>query len=311
MCLCVLVTCSGPCNCGTTTSLNCAQAFWTSCLLFRSSSYKATASRHWHAPVFQKLTSLRYLRLGWNEISALGEGLLDSLKNLENLDLANNAIQNLPTGFLTKLTKLRSLSLHKNDIAVLPHGFFERNTNLKLLSLRCDGCQSTAIDNPRMTCVPLTSAQISALHTYRGPTQSCACTAGYSGPDGGCIPCGAGTFITCSSAPWSVSFGACTFTGDSSGADLVRTGSCSTETGTLILDNKGITSLGNDPFGGMFGPDSYDYGYIHYNPSGGCTTPLPGSGEPRPALLAMLLAYKLLECVSGHVACSICLLSFA
>ena len=222
-----------------------------------------------HAPVFEKLTSLRHLTLDWNNISALGEGLLDSLTNLDSLQLGFNAIENLPTGFLTKLPNLRSLSLHGNDIGVLPHGFFERLTSLQALYLHCDPSSSSycadgsfaASDNPRMTCVPLTSAQISALSIYHGPTQSCQCQAGYAGPDGGCIPCGEGTFITCSSAPWSVIFGGCTFTGDTSGAGLMRAGSCSTQTGDLVLDNKGITSLENSPFDGLFGPDSRpDYG---------------------------------------------------
>ena len=51
-------------------------------------------------------------------------------------------------------------------------------------------------------------------------------------------------------APWSVSFGGCTFSGDTSGAPLERSGSCPGG-GTLWLTNKGITSVKNDSFAGM------------------------------------------------------------
>ena len=52
-------------------------------------------------------------------------------------------------------------------------------------------------------------------------------------------------------APWSVSFGGCTFSGDTSGAPLERSGSCPTQSGTLYLNGKGITSVKNDSFAGM------------------------------------------------------------
>ena len=52
-------------------------------------------------------------------------------------------------------------------------------------------------------------------------------------------------------APWSVSFGGCTFSGDTSGAPLERSGSCPTQSGVLWLNNKGITLLKSDSFAGM------------------------------------------------------------
>ena len=52
-------------------------------------------------------------------------------------------------------------------------------------------------------------------------------------------------------APWSRTFGGCTFSGDTSGAPLERSGSCPTQSGYLDLNNKGITSVKNDSFAGM------------------------------------------------------------
>ena len=52
-------------------------------------------------------------------------------------------------------------------------------------------------------------------------------------------------------APWTVTFGGCTFSGDYDGAPLERSGSCPTQSGTLYLTYKGITSVKNDSFAGM------------------------------------------------------------
>ena len=52
-------------------------------------------------------------------------------------------------------------------------------------------------------------------------------------------------------APWTVKFGGCTFSGDTSGAPLERSGSCPTQSGYLYLNSKGITSVKNDSFAGM------------------------------------------------------------
>ena len=50
---------------------------------------------------------------------------------------------------------------------------------------------------------------------------------------------------------WEVEFGPCTFSGPDSGGALVRSGSCPEESGTLDLDNKGITSVPADAFADM------------------------------------------------------------
>jgi hypothetical protein len=54
-----------------------------------------------------------------------------------------------------------------------------------------------------------------------------------------------------SALPWTVGFGGCTFSGNDSGAPLVRSGSCPTQGGTLELQGKGITSVPAEAFAGM------------------------------------------------------------
>ena len=60
-----------------------------------------------------------------------------------------------------------------------------------------------------------------------------------------------------SAAPWTVQFGLCTFSGDDTGAPLVRTGSCDSEAGSLDLASvpglgeRRITSLPADAFRDM------------------------------------------------------------
>lgn len=51
--------------------------------------------------------------------------------------------------------------------------------------------------------------------------------------------------------PWTETAGNCTFSGDTAGAPLVRSGSCATYTGSLSLSNKGITQIPGDAFSGM------------------------------------------------------------
>ncbi len=57
--------------------------------------------------------------------------------------------------------------------------------------------------------------------------------------------------LSAESQTWTASFGNCTFSGDYTGAPLVRTGSCPTHGGTLDLRSKGITSVQPNAFHGM------------------------------------------------------------
>ncbi len=54
-----------------------------------------------------------------------------------------------------------------------------------------------------------------------------------------------------SALPWTKVFGGCTFSGDTNGAPLVRSGSCPTQGGGLNLQSNGITSVPADAFAGM------------------------------------------------------------
>ena len=58
-------------------------------------------------------------------------------------------------------------------------------------------------------------------------------------------------YTPASPAPWIVRFGDCTFSGDYNGAPLECSGSCPSQSGELVLNNKGITSVKNDSFAGM------------------------------------------------------------
>ena len=87
----------------------------------------------------------------------------------------------------------------------------------------------------QLQCVPISAQQMSTL-SRAGPVQS-----NYQPT----------TTITCTSIPWTVAFGGCTFSGDYAGAPLVRTGSCPTQGGSLDLQSKFITSVPPDAFQGM------------------------------------------------------------
>ncbi len=54
-----------------------------------------------------------------------------------------------------------------------------------------------------------------------------------------------------SALPWTVGFGGCTFSGNDSGAPLVRSGSCPMQGGWLVLEFRGITAVPADAFAGM------------------------------------------------------------
>ncbi len=72
----------------------------------------------------------------------------------------------------------------------------------------------------------------------------------YSGA--GAHACVESRFDGCSnSGNWSVTFGGCSFYGNTNGSPLVRVGSCTTQPGNLYLESKGITALPADVFDGM------------------------------------------------------------
>ena len=87
------------------------------------------------------------------------------------------------------------------------------------------------LNNNQLHCAPISAQQMSKLEGFY---------LGYLGP------------VTCTSIPWTVAFGNCTFSGDYAGAPLVRTGgSCTKEPPHLDLSSKGITSVQPDAFQDM------------------------------------------------------------
>ena len=163
--------------------------------------------------IFDAMIYLNGLDLSGNRIAELSAPLFDKLTSLVGLILTNNELSTLWPGLLDKLTNLQILMLHGNDLENLPSGLFDRLTNLRILYLRCDPswgisdhysrCAASE-DNPRLTCVPLTYAQISrpfdspstlgteGLESYHGPMLTCECQAGYTGIVAGVCPCNAG-----------------------------------------------------------------------------------------------------------------------
>ncbi len=95
------------------------------------------------------------------------------------------------------------------------------------------------MSNNQLQCAPISAQQrstlsLSALDYFWDPEFG-----SYNGP------------VTCTSIPWTVAFGNCTFSGDYAGAPLVRTGSCPTRGGLLNLKSKGITAVQPDAFQDM------------------------------------------------------------
>ena len=84
------------------------------------------------------------------------------------------------------------------------------------------------LNNNQLKCAPISAKYALLLGSGR-----------YQGP------------VTCTSIPWTVAFGGCTFSGDYAGAPLVRTGSCHTQNGILDLNNRVISSVPADAFQGM------------------------------------------------------------
>ena len=84
------------------------------------------------------------------------------------------------------------------------------------------------LNNNQLKCAPISAKYALLLGSGR-----------YQGP------------VTCTSIPWTVAFGGCTFSGDYAGAQLVRTGSCPTQGGELDLSSKGITLVPPGAFQNM------------------------------------------------------------
>ncbi|KAF4524179.1 hypothetical protein B566_EDAN013925 [Ephemera danica] len=81
------------------------------------------------------LRSLRELKLGWNQLSSVGETSLAGLGSLQSLDLTGNKLSFLPPDWLADSPAITELRLADNAIAVLGPGLFSGLTQLLLLDL--------------------------------------------------------------------------------------------------------------------------------------------------------------------------------
>ncbi|KAB7507857.1 Chaoptin, partial [Armadillidium nasatum] len=82
-----------------------------------------------------RLTSLKNLNLGHNEIQAMDEKLLRNLTNLQLLQLEGNFLTKIPTEELKGLNRLRILTLQENDLDSIPEGAFYTVPKLIFLNI--------------------------------------------------------------------------------------------------------------------------------------------------------------------------------
>ena len=100
--------------------------------------------RHLRPGAFREVGStLRFLYLQNNKLSALDPGTFSDLPELHTLNLAHNQLVTLPSGVFDNLPHLREIRLEDNHLTALPPGLFH---NLRLLSwLRLHGNQLTTL----------------------------------------------------------------------------------------------------------------------------------------------------------------------
>ncbi len=168
------------------------------------------------ANAFEGLSKTKVLILYDNKLSALPAGIFAGLSNLQTLLLYDNKLSALSDGVFAGLSSLREL--HLVGFSALPDGIF---AGLSLERLVLDRT---------LQCAPLSAQQRSQLLTGH---------IAYEGP------------FTCTSIPWTVAFGNCTFSGNFKGAPLVRTGVCPGFSGGLNLAARAITSVQPDAFAGL------------------------------------------------------------
>ena len=102
------------------------------------------------AAVFQELSRLVDLNLGFNSLTALPEGVFDGLNALQVLKLHENSLMELPGGLFLELSepeefipiggpsraaRLESLWLQGNRLSALPEDAFLGLGNLRVLLL--------------------------------------------------------------------------------------------------------------------------------------------------------------------------------
>lgn len=134
-----------------------------------------------HLPpkIFEKMTELTFLELGFNNLTHLSDGIFHNQKKLKNLnlwgnnlrnlskeafygvtsnvelDLSNNNIETLQADIFQYLTNLTLLSLNANHITSLPAGLLNNNKNLEKFSLINNRVELDALPNAFLANLPL------------------------------------------------------------------------------------------------------------------------------------------------------------
>uniref|UniRef100_A0A7S1MTT3 Protein phosphatase 1 regulatory subunit 7 n=1 Tax=Neobodo designis TaxID=312471 RepID=A0A7S1MTT3_NEODS len=117
-----------------------------------------------------KLTSLKLLELGGNQIRSVASGL-EALVNLEQLWLGKNKIDTIGPGFVT-LRKLKRLSLQANRLTSIPVGSFPAGAHPQLTELYLSENGLTEIANVEalsaLTLLDVSFNPIASLFLNRG-----------------------------------------------------------------------------------------------------------------------------------------------
>ena len=120
-------------DCSEVTTADLTQVTW---LDFRGADFRGVGIGALQAHDFRGLTSLEYLSLAFNRLSALPEGIFRGLTNLEALFLNGNSLTRLPPTAFEGLESLRWLALDHNRLESLPGGVFSGLTRLGWLGIR-------------------------------------------------------------------------------------------------------------------------------------------------------------------------------
>ncbi|MGA0241987.1 MAG: leucine-rich repeat domain-containing protein, partial [Candidatus Marinamargulisbacteria bacterium] len=137
------------------------------------------------ANLFQSLTNLRILDLSHNKIERLDATIFQSLQNLEGLSIRENRLTNLDATIFQSLINLKCLLINDNPLTTIPPTVFESLTNLnelelnnnRLVRFELSADARTALQNAR---VNLQSNQLNA-HTVQSLIEA-QNAPGYVGP---------------------------------------------------------------------------------------------------------------------------------
>ncbi|XP_051173156.1 toll-like receptor 6 [Leptopilina boulardi] len=116
---------------------------------------------------FKLPSTLRYLRLNYNDIHYLEPRIFKNLNILKYLDLSYNKINDFEHDIFDAMINLETLSLNNNNFTWLPEYAFKKLTNLKYLDLTSTGLisllETIFRNNKKLTSLNLQNNQLKTL----------------------------------------------------------------------------------------------------------------------------------------------------